>query len=80
MSNSSDQSITIESHSFQKGWSQVMQKDIADVKKEIMDALHVVANPTFYSRLYGNVTPKQSEIHAIEAVFHSHGITEIWGE
>ena len=66
--------------SFKKAWSQVRQKDIEDVRNEIMAALALTTKPAFYNRLNGDVEPKVSEAKAIEDIFNKYGITEIWGE
>lgn len=66
--------------SFKKAWSQVRQKDIEDVRNEIMAALALTTKPAFYNRLNGDVEPKVSEANAIEDIFNKYGITEIWGE
>ena len=66
--------------SFKKAWSQVRQKDIEDVRNEIMAALALTTKPAFYNRLNGVVEPKVSEAKAIEDIFNKYGITEIWGE
>ena len=66
--------------SFKKAWSQVRQKDIEDVRNEIMAALALTTKPAFYNRLNGDVEPKVSEAKANEDIFNKYGITEIWGE
>ena len=66
--------------SFKKAWSQVRQKDIEDVRNEIMAALALPTKRAFYNRLNGDVEPKVSEAKAIEDIFNKYGITEIWGE
>ena len=68
------------SYSFKKGWSQVRQKDIEEVRMAIMDALALTTKPAFYNRLNGDVEPKVSEAKSIEDIFNQYGITEIWGE
>lgn len=65
--------------SFQKGFSQVQQKDIANVRCKIMTALNINTRPAWYSRLYGNVEPKVTEAKAIEEIFAAYGIKEVWG-
>lgn len=68
------------SYSFKKGWSQVRQKDIEEVRNAIMEALGLTTKPAFYNRLNGDVEPKVSEAKAIEDIFNNYGIAEIWGE
>lgn len=74
------ESVAIGSFSFRLGYNQVQLKDVDAVKKELMDALHILSNSTFLRRINGEVEPKQSEITAIERVFNNHGITNVWGE
>lgn len=68
------------SYSFKKGWSQVRQKDIEEVRTAIMDALGLTTKPAFYNRLNGDVEPKVSEAKSIEDIFNNYGIAEIWGD
>lgn len=66
--------------SFQKGYSQVKKKDLANVKREIMELLGITTRPSWSARLNGRVEPKVSEAAAIEKIFAKHGIKEVWGE
>lgn len=65
--------------SFQKGFSQVKQKDIKNVKRKIMSALGISTRPSWTARLNGVVEPKVSEAKAIEEVFAEYGIKQVWG-
>jgi hypothetical protein len=65
--------------SFQKGWSQVKQGDAATVRSRLMVALNITTRMAFLDRLNGKVEPKVTEHAAIEQVFKSYGIKEIWG-
>ena len=65
--------------SFQLGFSQVRQRDIADVKHKIMVALHISTRSSWAARLNGLVEPKISEAKAIEDIFKEYGIKNIWG-
>lgn len=67
-------------YAFEKGFSQVMNKDVQAVRHEIMDALNVTTRPAFLSRLRGEVEPKVSEAAKIEAIFAKYGVTDVWGE
>lgn len=69
-----------EQFSFQKGFSQVMQKDISNVKSEVMTALGITTNVAWLNRLNGKVEPKVSEAKAIEDTFAKYGIKEVWGQ
>lgn len=67
-------------YAFQKGFSQVMNKDVQAVRHEIMDALNITTRPAFLSRLNGIVEPKISEAQEIERIFAKYGINDVWGE
>lgn len=69
----------MEVFSFKKGFSQVMQKDISNVKHEIMITLGITTNVAWLNRLNGKVEPKVSEAKAIEETFAKYGIKEVWG-
>lgn len=66
--------------SFKKGWEQLPQSKAQEAKERIVKALGLRFQSSFYYRLYGRCEPKVSEARAIEEIFHSYGITEIWGE
>ncbi len=66
--------------SFQKGFSQVQQKDVSEVKNKIMSALNIRTRPGWKYRLDGRIEPKVSEAAAIETIFAEYGITDVWGE
>lgn len=65
--------------SFQLGFSQIKQKDVSDVKKQIMAALNIKTRASWAARLNGSVEPKVSEARAIESIFANYGIKEVWG-
>lgn len=64
--------------SFEKGWSQLKIGEAPKVKAEIMDALHIKGNCSFYRRKNGEVEHKLDERRTIERVFARHGIKEVW--
>ena len=66
--------------SFKRGWDQVQQKDVAEVRTKIMKALNIKTRASWKLRLDGTVEPKVSEAEAIEAIFHEYSIHEIWGD
>lgn len=66
--------------SFEKGWGQIPQKDIKDVREKLMDALSINTLQAFRRRVIGTVEPKITEAQAIERIFGEYGITEIWGK
>lgn len=65
--------------SFQKGFSLVKQKDAANVRAEIMEALGITTRSSWGARLNGTVEPKVSEAQQIEAIFAKYGIKDVWG-
>jgi hypothetical protein len=70
----------MEKFSFKKGFGQLQQKDAPTVKEKIMNALALKTRQGWWQRLNGLVEPRISEAQAIEKIFASYGITEIWGE
>lgn len=75
------ETITKQSNSFNQGYMQLKQKDVADARQDVMDALHVTSLNTFYARLHGRTAPKDTERVVISEVFKKYGVTEnIWGE
>ena len=65
--------------SFERGYSQVQNRYLKIVKREIEDALGLNNRNTFYYRKRGDIIPRADEIRKIESVFHKYGITKIWG-
>lgn len=65
--------------SFQKGWSQVKNGDLAECRDKLMAALNITTRAAWGKRLKGEVEPKISEVRAVENVFAEYGITEVWG-
>lgn len=65
--------------SFQKGWSQVKQGDVAAVRARLMAALNITTRMAFLDRLNGKVEPKVTEYQAIVEIFEKYGIKDIWG-
>lgn len=68
-----------ENFSFQKGWSQVKNGDLAECRKKLMAALNITTRAAWGNRLRGDVEPKISEAHAVEKVFAEYGIKNVWG-
>jgi hypothetical protein len=64
---------------FVTGWSQVPPCYREDVMSRLMEAFGINSKVTFYARMRGEVEVRKSQIEGIEEVFHSHGITDIWG-
>lgn len=72
--------VKMEKYSFKKGFDQVKQKDIPEVKKKIMEALNLNFRSSWKARLDGKVEPRVSEAKKIEEIFAEYGITDIWGK
>jgi hypothetical protein len=70
----------INEFAFARGFSQVQNKDVAAVRKEIMTSLKIKTAPSFLLRLRGKIEPKISEVRIIEEIFAKRGITDVWGE
>lgn len=68
-----------ENFAFQLGWSQVRNKDMKSVRKELMEALGVTTRAAFLARLKGDVEPKVSQAKAVEDVFAKYGVKNVWG-
>ncbi len=66
--------------SFKRGWLQVRNGDAPKVKKLLMEAMNITTRAGWCNRLRGDVEPKVSEAKAIEKIFTSYGIKDIWGE
>ena len=58
-----------EQFSFNKGWLQLRQGDIAACRKELMVVFNVTTRAAFLQRLKGNVIPNVLEAHNVEKVF-----------
>jgi len=65
--------------SFQKGWYQLRQCEVADVRNKIQAKLGTTTRMAFLNRLNGVTQGTPAERDAIEKVFAEYGITEIWG-
>lgn len=68
-----------ENFAFQLGWSQVRNKDMQSVRKELMEVLGVTTRAAFLARLKGDVEPKVSQAKAVEEVFAKYGVKNVWG-
>ena len=66
---------------FWKGYGQLKQKDVANARKELKEALRIgpKTNMGFSFYLRGVYEPKASQAQAVESVFAKYGITEVWG-
>jgi hypothetical protein len=69
----------IRPHSFRRGYDQLKRGEYLEVRREIMDALNITTEMSFYNRLNGKVIPKVTEAEVIEGIFAKRGILEVWG-
>ena len=65
--------------SFQKGWFQLRQTEIAPARTKIMAALNITTRPAFIGRLNGDTEGTPAERETIERIFLEYGIKDIWG-
>lgn len=65
--------------SFQKGWLQIPNGNLAECREKLMKAMNITTRAAWGKRLKGEVEPKISEVKAIENVFAEYGIKDIWG-
>ncbi len=63
---------------FLKGLGQVQEKDSANVRAELMQALGVASKMSLSTYSRGLVEPKVTQATAVEAVFSKYGIKNIW--
>jgi len=66
-------------YSFQKGWYQLRQHQVAEARNKIMAKFGITTRMAFLKRLNGKTMGMQAERDAIEAIFAEYGITEVWG-
>lgn len=69
----------MEKKSFQKGWYKIPYGKVAEVRIRLMAALDVTTHQAFRNHLKGDVNHTEEQTNAVEKLFHSYGITEIWG-
>jgi len=72
-------SADMEKKAFLKGWYKIPQGDVAGARIKMMSLFGVTTRMAFLDRLNGKVNHTQEQIDAVEGIFHSYGITEIWG-
>ena len=66
--------------SFKRGYAQIKNKDVREVKCKIMAALNIKTRTAWAARLNGDVEPKVSEAKAIEDIFKEYQVKNIWGD
>jgi len=69
----------IRPHSFRRGYEQLKKGEYLEVRREIMEALNITTEMSFYNRLNGKVIPKVTEAEIIEGIFAKYGVIEVWG-
>ncbi|MDR2816063.1 MAG: hypothetical protein LBB62_05105 [Proteiniphilum sp.] len=65
--------------SFERGWYQLKQRDVKEVRVKIMSALCITTRMAFLDRMKGKYIPKVTEAKAIEGIFADYGIKDVWG-
>ncbi len=68
-----------EKKAFQRGWYSIPQGKVAEARIRLMATLNVTTRMGFLNNMKGGTTHSKEEIKAIEDIFHSYGIKEIWG-
>lgn len=66
-------------YSFLKGWDNLKQRDVDSAKQELMDALNIKSDATFYRRLRGQIVPTIEESTQVLNVFKKYGIKQPYG-
>ncbi|MCM1168827.1 MAG: hypothetical protein NC324_02710 [Bacteroides sp.] len=66
--------------SFRRGWLQVKNGDMPEVKRRLMAAMGTETRAGWCYRLRGDVEPKVTEARAIEKIFADYGIKDVWGK
>jgi hypothetical protein len=64
---------------FTKGFGQVPNESVKEVRAELMQVLCLNNMQSWYNRLYGKKEPRISEAEKITAVFAKFDIHDIWG-
>jgi hypothetical protein len=70
----------MDTFSFQKGWFQVRQGEVAEVRSKIMAKIGITTRMGFLNRLNGDTIGTEADREAIERVFAEYGIKNIWGK
>jgi predicted transglutaminase-like cysteine proteinase len=70
----------MEKKAFQIGWYKIPQGDVATVRIKLMAMFGITTRMAFLNRLNGKVNHTEEQIKMVEEIFHSYGITEIWGK
>lgn len=66
-------------YSFLKGWGDLRQRDVEVAKQDLMDALNIKSDATFYRRLRGQIAPTIEEHTRVVHVFKKYGIKHPYG-
>ncbi|MDR2910733.1 MAG: hypothetical protein LBV47_05145 [Bacteroidales bacterium] len=64
---------------FQKGWYRIPYGKVSEARIRLIAALGVTTYQAFRNHLKGEAEHTEEQINAIEEIFKSYGITEIWG-
>lgn len=66
-------------YSFLKGWDNLKQRDVDCAKQDLMNALNIKSNATFYRRLRGQIVPTIEEHDSIIGIFKKYGVKQPFG-
>jgi trehalose utilization protein len=65
--------------SFRAAFDSLPRNKQSEVKRKIMNIIHVTTEKSVWDRINGNIEPKVSEAKAFEQLFRSYGIKIVWG-
>lgn len=74
-----DNDMSKENFSFEKGWSQLPIGYIEECRNRLMEAFGITTRAAFCKRRNGDVEPRMSQIKAVEDIFADYGIKDVWG-
>lgn len=66
-------------YSFLRGWNDLKLRDVNAAKEDIMSALGIKSNATFYRRLRGQIVPTIEEYDGIIEIFKKYGVKQPFG-
>lgn len=66
------------STSFMRGWRNVPQGKVKEVRAELMKLFGVTSDPAWRQRLYGRKELTVSEYEAVKQIFKRYGITDVF--
>ena len=70
----------MEKRAFQNGFYRLAIRDVAAARIRLMALFEVTTRQGLRDRVNGKVNHTDEQINAVEEIFHSYGITNIWGK